>query len=169
VDEVVEEFRRYCPNNDRFRESFAKAEYNANLLDRARYCLEQFEYQRQGRYLELIVGGSDSVHVEHIIPQKIKTRKAKEEFGDWPTYLGTNSEELHRDYVSRIGNLTIFAGTLNIGASNNPYERKKTAYNESAIKLTNSLPVEYPDFRFEQVDDRSAKLAELAVRLWPSP
>ena len=56
---------------------------------------------------------------------------------------------MHPDYVSRIGNLTLFAGPLNIGASNNPYDRKKTAYKNSAIKLTNSLPAEYPEFRFE--------------------
>ena len=68
------------------------------------------------------------MHVEHIIPQKIRTRKAKEEFGDWGSYLGSSSEALHPRYVSRIGNLTLFAGALNIGASNNPFARKKKAY-----------------------------------------
>jgi hypothetical protein len=169
VDEVIKEFRNYCPTDDRFREAFCKTQYNPNLIDRARYCLEQFEYKRQGKYLELIVGGTDSVHVEHIIPQRIRTAAAKNEFGDWPGYLGAKSEALHPDYVSRIGNLTLFAGPLNIGASNNPYERKKTAYAQSAIKLTNSLPVEYPEFRFDQVESRSAALADLAVTLWPAP
>lgn len=93
----------------------------------------------------------------------------KKVFGDWAEYLGTKSEALHPDNVSRIGNLTLFAGPLNIGASNNPYERKKTAYKDSAIKLTNSLVEEYPEFKFEQVDDRSAKLSDLAVKLWPAP
>lgn len=169
VPEVIAEFQRYCPPDDRFREAFSKEQYNPNLIERARYCLEQFEYQRQGRHLELIVGGPDSVHVEHIIPQKIKTKNVKKVFGDWAEYLGTKSEALHPDNVSRIGNLTLFAGPLNIGASNNPYERKKTAYKDSAIKLTNSLVEEYPEFKFEQVDDRSAKLSDLAVKLWPAP
>ncbi|MEX0642630.1 MAG: DUF262 domain-containing protein [Pirellulales bacterium] len=169
IKEVTEEFRRYCPSDARFREAFAKSAFNANLMERARYCLEQFEYKRQGKYLELLVGGADAVHVEHIIPQTIKTRKAKKEFGDWPDYLGPDSEALHPDYVSRIGNLTLFAGALNIGASNNPYERKKVAYSISAIKLTNSLPQEYAEFKFEQVDDRAAELADLAVKLWPVP
>jgi hypothetical protein len=71
--------------------------------------------------------------------------------------------------VSRIGNLTLFAGVLNMGASNNPYERKKNAYMESAIKLTNSLPDEYPEYRFQEVDRRSSMLADLAVELWPAP
>ena len=91
-------------------------------------------------------------------------------FGDWTEYLGNKSEALHPDYVSRIGNLTLFAGPLRHRLpSNDPYERKKFAYKESAIKLTNSLIDEYPEFKFEQVDDRSAKLADLAVALWPIP
>ena len=168
VQVVEKEFRKYCPTDERFREAFRKTQYLANLIDRARYCLEQFEYQRQGEYSELFVGGTDSVHVEHIVPQRIKTTAAKAEFGDWPQYLGAKSAALHADFVSRIGNLTLFAGSLNIGASNNPYERKKTAYAQSALKLTNSLPLEYPEFRFEQVEARSAALADLAVKLWPA-
>ena len=43
--------------------------------------------------------------VEHIIPQKIKTKRAKEEFGDWVTYLGDKAESrVHPKYVARIGN-----------------------------------------------------------------
>jgi uncharacterized protein with ParB-like and HNH nuclease domain len=43
------------------------------------------------------------------------------------TYLGSNSESQHPKFVDRIGNLTLFAGALNIGASNNPFVRKKAA------------------------------------------
>ena len=112
--------------------------------------------------------GGDDVHVEHIIPQKIKTRAAKDEFGDWVTYLGPSSEVRHQKYISRIGNLTLFAGALNISASNNPFARKKDAYRESAIGMTKDLCA-MPFFKFVQVDKRSALLAEVAVKLWPMP
>lgn len=108
------------------------------------------------------------VHVEHIIPQKIKTKKAKNQLGDWPGYLGPNSLANHPRYVARIGNLTLFAGELNIGASNNPYHRKKDSYTKSAFQLTKTLPVEYPEFRFEEVEARSRHIADAAVRIWPS-
>jgi hypothetical protein len=167
LSEVIEEFRRFCPSDERFEHDFSGFDFTSNLIERARYCLEQFELTRQGEHLELLISGPDTVHVEHIIPLKIKPKKAKEEYGDWPSYLGPGSEARHPDYVARIGNLTLFAGKLNIGASNNPYDRKKTAYMNSAIKLTNTLPSEFPEFRFEQVDSRSADLAKLAVMLWP--
>jgi hypothetical protein len=169
LTEVTKEYRRFCPSDERFKLEFGKFDFTSNLIDRARYCLEQFELNRQGEYMELLVGGPDTVHVEHIVPLKIKTKKAKEEFGDWPSYLGLGAEAKHPHFFSRIGNLTLFAGALNISASNNPYERKKPAYLSSAIKLTNSLPTEFPEFRFEQVDKRSADFADLALKLWPIP
>ena len=169
VPTVREAFREYCPSDDKFREEFATGSFPAGLIDRARYFLEQIELHKHGKYPELLVAGPDAVHVEHIIPQKIKTKKAKDQFGDWPVYLGLKAELLHPKYVGRIGNMTLFAGALNIGASNNPYERKKAAYEESAIKMTNSLPTEFPEFRFEQVDERSTRFATLAVTLWPMP
>ena len=117
LPEVTTTYRQYSPSDESFREQFATTNFVAGLVDRARYCLEQFEMKRQGNQVELYVAGSDLVHVEHIIPQKIKTKKAKEQFGDWPTYLGPNSDARHPKYVSRIGNLSLFSGVLNIGAS----------------------------------------------------
>ena len=112
--------------------------------------------------------GAENVHVEHIIPQKIKTKKAKDEYGDWVTYLGDKAEAQHQKFVSRIGNLTIFAGVLNIGASNDPFVKKKQAYKKSAIKLTQEL-IKMSQFKFKSVEQRSKELAKLAVAQWPMP
>jgi hypothetical protein len=168
VDAVREVYREYDPTDEKFQIEFALAQFPPTLIDRARYCLEQLELARQGAHLELLPGGPDIVHVEHIIPQKIKTKKAKTQFGDWVTYLGADAQNRHPRFVARIGNLTLFAGELNIAASNNPYHRKKPGYLSSAFKLTNTLPAEHPEFRFQQVEDRSIALAELAVKLWPA-
>jgi Protein of unknown function DUF262/Protein of unknown function (DUF1524) len=169
LEVIRKTFREYSPSDEKFRDEFATADFVPSLIPRARYCLEQIEMHLQGEFAELFPGGPDDVHVEHIIPQTIKTKQAKEEFGDWPTYLGPGSIEKHSRYLSRIGNLTIFAGELNISASNNPYSRKKNAYKSSAIKLTSALPEDYSSFRFAQVESRSKKLAVLAPTLWPIP
>ncbi|MBU4610474.1 DUF262 domain-containing protein [Achromobacter sp. GG226] len=160
-------YRALSPSDDLFESRFAEYQFTANVMDRARYCLEQFEQGEHSAFAELHVAGTDDVHVEHIIPQKIKTRKAVADHGDWVVYLGDKAVARHRDYVSRIGNLTLFAGTLNISASNNPYGRKKTAYEQSGIKLTQQLPADFPEFRFEEVESRSAGFAKRAVGLWP--
>jgi hypothetical protein len=149
-------------------EEFASTSFPSNLIDRARYCLERIEITRHGDHDELQVLGADDVHVEHVIPQKIKTKRAKEEFGDWPSYLGEDAEVQHPKYVGRIGNLTLFAGALNISASNNPFGRKRPAYKKSAILLTKEI-ADLQNFRFKNVDERSKMLATEAVALWPYP
>lgn len=161
-------YRELCPTDDKFRDEFAATSFTAKVIDRARYCLEQIEMSKHGAYDELQVLGAEDVHVEHIIPQKIKTKKAKDEYGDWVTYLGDKAEVHHEKYVSRIGNLTIFSGTLNIGASNNPFMKKKQAYKESGIKLTQEL-LKMSQFKFKNVEQRSKDLADIAVGLWPMP
>ena len=168
IESTKAAYRELCPIDEKFRSEFADAHFSANLIDRARYCLEKIETSKHGEHDELQVLGSDDVHVEHIIPQKIKTKKAKDEYGDWVSYLGNNSESTHSRYVDRIGNLTLFAGPLNIGASNNPFGRKKSAYKNSAIKLTQDL-VKLSNFKFSNIDARSKSLAETAVSLWPRP
>lgn len=168
IAEIKAAYREACPSDDRFKEDFALASFTANIIERARYCLEQIEMDRHGKYEEIHVLGPESVHVEHIIPQKISTKGAKKEFGDWVEYLGDRAEAQHPKYVSRIGNLTIFAGELNIGASNNPFGRKKAAYKVSSIKLTQELSA-MAAFKFRQVEARSSELSKIAVRLWPKP
>lgn len=168
IQATKDAYRTLCPTDDKFRDEFANTSFTANVIDRARYCLEQIEMHKHGAHDELQVLGADDVHVEHIIPQKIKTKKSKDEFGDWITYLGDKAEMLHPKYVSRIGNLTIFAGALNIGASNNPFLKKKQAYKESGIKLTQDL-LKMAQFKFKNVQQRSIDLAEIAVKLWPQP
>lgn len=168
VEATREAYRALCPSDDKFREEFAGTSFPSNLIERARYCLERIEAARHGAHDELQVLGAADVHVEHIIPQKIKTKKAKEEFGDWVTYLGDKAESQHPKYVARIGNLTLFAGALNICASNNPFGMKKQAYKDSGILLTKEL-ASMQHFKFKNVDQRSALLAAKAVDLWPIP
>ncbi len=168
VAATKEGYREACPTDDKFREEFAGTSFTPNIINRARYCLEQIELSHHGKHSELQVLGPDTVHVEHIIPQKIKTKRAKVEFGDWVTYLGDKAELQHPKYVSKIGNLTIFSGTLNIGASNNPFGNKKKAYKESGIIMTREL-AGLSTFKFKQVDVRSKELAKTAVSLWPMP
>lgn len=166
LPQVSEEYRKYFPTDESFKREIVRTDFNANVIDRVRYMLAQIELAEQGAHQELAVLGPDRVEVEHIIPQKIRTRAAKETQGDWPNYLGADADKKHRDYVGKIGNLTLFAGELNLSASNNPYGKKKEAYQKSSISLTKRLPDQFPDFRFEQVERRSNELAEKAVSIW---
>ncbi len=153
------------PLDDEFIESFPKHQFKGRLIDRAKYVLESIEYYHRGNTGELTVSSSEEVHLEHIIPQTIKTKKAKLEFGDWVTYLGNNSLVKHKKYVNYIGNMTLLGETLNIQAYNNPFTKKKTSYKKSSFMITNEL-AKLNDFRFYHVDKRSEQLTTLAIKIW---
>lgn len=168
LKEIKLAYRDASPSDERFKLDFASVNFTSNIIDRARYCLEQFESRKHGKHVELQVLGAEEVQVEHIIPQKIKTHKSKVDYGDWETYLGDKVNLLHPRMVSRIGNLTLFAGALNIEASNNPFANKKKSYEQSAILITQEL-AEMPSFKFKHVEERSIELANIAVERWPIP
>ncbi len=165
VQDVRDTLKQELPENDEFFNKFQKAKFRG-LEERAKAVLEQIEYyliKDRGEY-ELKTG--NDVHLEHIIPLTINTKKSVKELGNWVEYLGKDSCEKHRDYVWRIGNLTILAQVLNIVASNNPFKAKLKEYAKSNITLNKIIIKDYEKFKFSQVDERSRELAEIALKIW---
>lgn len=155
----------HIPLNNEFKESFPKHQFKGRLIDRAKYVLEKIEYYKRGDTNELTIASSEEVHLEHIIPQTINTKKAKEELGDWVTYLGENSTVKHKKYVNYIGNMTLLGESLNIQAYNNPFAKKKGSYRKSSFIITQEL-TNQNDFKFYHVDKRSEALTELITKIW---
>lgn len=165
IDELKNQLAEDYPEDDEFVTRFPTHEFKQRVLERARYILAEIEYKLTGGTGELIINSNEDVHVEHIIPQKINTKKAKDEYGDWETYLGDKAKIHHKTKVHYIGNLTLLAGNLNITASNNPFTRKKKSYRESNISITNQL-AQQSDFKFYHLEKRGNELAEVAKEIW---
>ena len=165
VRKIRESLLEDCPDDAEFEDSFSKHELKERVINRARYILTKIEYHKTGNTDELTINDPDEVHVEHIIPKTIDTKKSKREFGDWEIYLGDNAIINHRKNVNRIGNMTLLSDELNISASNNPFTKKKKSYRGSNISITRELS-EYRDFRINQIDNRGRELAGLAVIIW---
>jgi uncharacterized protein with ParB-like and HNH nuclease domain len=166
LDSIKETLIEHLPDDDEFIDYFPKHVFKGRLIERARYVLEQIEYYMIKDTGEFKLSSASDVHLEHIMPQTITTKKAKKEYGDWVEYLGENAISRHKRYVSRIGNLTLIAGDLNIKASNNPFNAKKQNYKQSKIKLNEPLANHYRQFKFQQIDERSKELAEIALKIW---
>jgi hypothetical protein len=148
-----------------FEEKLPEQDFYGRFLERAKCILEAIEYKNTGMTGEKEIQGGSDVHLEHIIPQTINTKKSQTEFGDWIGYLGDNALENHNKLVNRIGNMTLLAGDLNIIASNNPFEAKKKQYVLSDIGITKELK-DYSQFKFEELGDRSKMIARESVNIW---
>jgi hypothetical protein len=158
------ELLKEMPESGDFYEKLKKYDFKGNTK-RAKYLLEAIEYHLIDDQGEYNLNSGKELHLEHIIPQKIKTNKAKREFGDWTEYLGENALLKHKEYVNRIGNLTLLGEKLNIKAKNNPFLNKKREYKKSNIRLTQEL-MDYGRFDFKTVEKRGKYLAEMAVNIW---
>jgi hypothetical protein len=165
LSETKRQLAKYFPENEEFESKLASHSFKGNE-DRAKYVLEQFEYniiRDQGEY---VINSGNEVHLEHIIPKIINTKKAHKEYGDWVSYLGNEALMKHEQYVDRIGNYTLLGQKLNIKASNNPFRAKKKEYKKSNIYLTRDIVNSYSRFKFKQVDKRSMDFAKIAVKIW---
>jgi len=160
---IVEQ--EFMPSDGEFEESFSKHQFKGKLTDRAKYVLESIEYFKRGNTEELIVASAHEVHLEHVIPQTIDSKKAKEEFGDWVSYLGDKSVVKHKKYVNYIGNMTLLGEALNIQAYNNPFTKKKASYKKSNFLITSELGNQ-SDFKFSHIDKRGQQLTEIALKIW---
>jgi len=153
------------PGDEEFQINFTKSDYKRSI-NRAKYVMEQFEYNLHETEGEFTINSGAEVHLEHIIPQTITTKKSKREFGDWEVYLGDGATLIHGEYVHRIGNFTLLGQKLNIVASNNPFEDKLVQYRKSSLKITKEIVDGYDEYKFDQVVSRSKDLAEKAINIW---
>jgi Uncharacterized conserved protein len=166
VQKVKDQLHEDYPDDIEFEDSFAKHDFVGILIPRAKYVLSEIEYFIRGNTGEFTLNSGNEVHLEHVIPEKIKPSNWKRKFGDWETYLGEHAAIKHKKYVSKIGNMTLLAGELNISASNNPFSAKKKCYKQSDISLTKQLASDYSDFKFSHVEKRGIKLTEIAMEIW---
>lgn len=164
-NEIKNQLSKHFPGNQEFEEKLTMHNFKGNE-DRSKYMLEQFEYNMIGDQGEYVINSGNEVHLEHIIPQTIDTKKARNKYGDWVSYLGKDALIKHAQYVDRIGNYTLLGQELNIKASNNPFRAKKKEYKKSNIQLTLRIASSFSRFRFKQVEQRSSEFSKLAVTIW---
>lgn len=151
------------PSDEEFEARLHKYIFKGQLEARAKYMLEYLGYGTLSP-TEMVIKSHRAVELEHIMPQTIDTKKAKQELGDWMSYLGLDAA-LHGEYLAKLGNLTMLGKKLNIVASNNPYEAKRLEYAKSEIKMTRLL-AEIDTWGLQQIDTRTEELAKQATSLW---
>ena len=119
-----------------------------------RYILERLEESFESK--ERISTGNLSI--EHIMPQALNK--------EWKDMLGEDWEQVHSDWLHRLGNLTLTG--YNPEMSNCPFEKKKSFYQENPLRLTQFVR-EQPQWAAAEMEKRGKELATRALRIWPFP
>jgi uncharacterized protein with ParB-like and HNH nuclease domain len=97
--------------------------------------------------------------IEHIMPQTINNK--------WKESLGDDWEEIHKNYVHTLGNLTLTANNSKL--SNKDFNSKKEIdLHTSKLKLSYELS-NIHEWNKESITNRSKKLAKEAINIWQYP
>lgn len=117
------------------------------------------------QYLSLGSGGHTVLDskptIEHIMPQKLDQT--------WKAELGFNWEEIYREYLHTLGNLTLVTQKWNSELSNAPFVTKQRKLSQHALLLNST----YFGQAIEKWDDgaildRAQWLTDHIIQIWPS-
>jgi predicted transport protein len=99
--------------------------------------------------------------IEHIMPQNQKLSS------DWRKMLGENWREIQREWLHRLGNLTLTG--YNSSYSDRSFSEKRTikgGFEESSVRL-NKYVREQPVWTPAEMERRGKSLATRALTVWP--
>lgn len=106
----------------------------------------------------------NEIQTEHIMPKKLNEK--------WINYLREETKKsqedilmLHKEYLNKIGNLTIIRGDWNVNISNKLFAEKKNEYAKSEFQVTNRLTMNN-SWTFDDIIDRIKHFAEIALEIW---
>lgn len=94
-----------------------------------------------------------NTHIEHIMPVNP---------GNWPHI----TKEVHSEYLWCLGNLTLLASKLNIGASNDPFVTKRDNHYKLSDIYSTEMLMGYTVWTKNEIEDRLQSLISDALVIW---
>jgi uncharacterized protein with ParB-like and HNH nuclease domain len=143
------------PNDTLFKKHFASLKLVKNTKNDIRKLrLETLE--NSYNHKEEINFDNPQITVEHIMPQTLSD--------GWKTELGNHWEEVHKQYLDHIGNLTLTA--YNTELSNRLFNEKKELYQKSHFQLNKYFST-INQWNEKSIIERGKDLAERATNnIW---
>lgn len=169
VDDILDrlaEITRTYADDERFEQALSNRVFYKNVPSRdIRYLLYHY-----GQYLEVEVSEEahpplheilgQNFHVEHILSRKLADDEIPADIEDF------------REYVNRLGNLTIANQYWNTKYGNLPFEAKKeaesqreVAYRNSNLRVQRAL-ADYDSFTGATIDARERDIIQFALDHW---
>ncbi|MBS4016412.1 MAG: DUF262 domain-containing protein [Candidatus Latescibacteria bacterium] len=109
--------------------------------------------------MEESVDIKQDIHLEHIMPQTPS--------GEWKKLAETEeNQEKYKEYLNRLGNLTIILDRWNRTMSNKDYVEKIPLYDKSRITITKEIPTKWKTWNYKTIDERQEFLYEYASKIW---
>lgn len=151
IDEVIVKIKEHSnfKEDEKFKQEFILASLK---LPVAKMILDRITR----KHSESINWANKDVHIEHIMPQKPD--------GEWKILFDKDDSE-YKDYLNRLGNLTILQDKKNIRARNKDFDIKKEYYRQSRLSITNKIS-DYEDWTYNKIIERQEYLFNESKEFW---
>jgi uncharacterized protein with ParB-like and HNH nuclease domain len=145
------------PSDDEFRAGIENKRMRLN--NRTKYMLSMIEHHHYNGDLPDNLFDTDT---EHIAPRSALSAK---KYNSWVTTLNTTETvfEQHRDLL---GNLTLLESDKNVRVGANPFDEKRSEYQTSKFKMTQSISESYDRWGIDTIKNRTEDMADIAVSVW---
>lgn len=150
---------RNYPSDNRLRQRLAwNRIYSSGKSRRIVFVLESLN--RHFFDCDITLAGQGTV--EHIMPRSLSDK--------WKKHLGHTWQEVHREQLHTLGNLTIVTQDWNTRKlSNNPYSEKREALKKHGIQLNSKYFTDHAaSWSEDAIRERTNFLADLIVKVWPA-
>jgi hypothetical protein len=146
---VESQIKKDIPENPQFIADFSAMKVGNHKI--ARYFLRSLEIEGKP-YLD--ASKDEQITLEHVMPENHSK--------DWKNI----SEEIHDEYVSRLGNLALLKDIDNSTFKDKGFSVKKPILAGVPLKLTSMIGL-CADWDEKEIQKRQQYLASLAINVWP--
>ena len=157
---LMEDYKEF-PSNEEFEKAFIKKDvYTGRLRNYTLIKLENYTHPKDKMNFE-----NKDVTIEHVLPENKNLKPY------WRDVLGENWQELQKEYVHTIGNLTFSNRAYNSEMQDYSFEDKMKV--EGGIKYSNyRLSDDIANstkWDIDEISSRSQRLAKDALNIWKRP
>jgi uncharacterized protein with ParB-like and HNH nuclease domain len=139
------------PKDEEFITNFKEKTLSSSKI--IKYLFSKIEMSLSGT--DGLLPNPEMLSVEHILPKKPSSK--------WPAAM--RSAEFLREYLNRIGNLSILTEPMNRDCESKEFSSKKDIYSKCKYKITNQL-CSYDNWSNESIITRQGVLSEIAAKVW---
>ncbi len=155
--------RRNYPTNTKVlravetRRLYDKSEHNRRRTSLVLESINRKLSEGSGGYTVL----DSAPTIEHIMPQTLSDL--------WKREIGIMWEQVYRDHVHTLGNLTLVTAEWNSELSNAPFSTKQKKLATNALRLNCSyFTDETTKWGRDEILERAEELADVILKIWPS-
>lgn len=153
--EVADAFRGVNPDAN-FRSAFGLASMVKASAKLARYTLLKITNFMSGEKEKVANPDSKEVTLEHVLPQSPTPK--------WLPFMSTGVDA--KDYIYRIGNLTLLTAKVNHDAANDSFaDKQRLALNDSTLAINQAFRG-LKKWGDKEIEGRQAELAKVALQVW---